>query len=180
MDRLNRISDESARYMARPAERLVLEGYRCWTQAAARDRWQPLEDIKRLYSATLDVRDIRPVVAALCDFVGTLGLCARCPLHTFEAGSLDICRDETLILGLVSGLQNGDDRAADLCLRALTCPSRCEPVAVAAGNFAFILKGMGKTLLPIPAPVIRGILERTGRHPSAPEDARRPAGATLH
>lgn len=180
MDRFDCTSQEGARYMARPAERLVLEGYRCWTQAVARRHGQPLEDIARLCGETLGADDVEPVVAALCDFVGTLGLCARCPLHTFEAGSRHICRDETLILGLVSGLQNGDDRAADLCLRTLTCPGRCGPVAVAAGNFAFILKSMGRKLLPIPAPVIHAILERTARHPSAPEGARRPAGATLH
>lgn len=180
MQRSDCTSQEGARYMARPAERLVLEGYRCWTQSVARKQRQPLEKLHLLYGEMLEERGVEPAVAALCEFVGTLGLCAKCPLHMFETGSSHICRDETLILGLIAGIQNGDDRAADQCLRALTCPTRCEPVAVAAGNFALILKGLGKTLLPIPLPVIEDILERTNRPQFAAGPNRAPPGATLH
>lgn len=164
--------------MHRSAERLVLEGYRHWIGAAARGVDTPLDALYRLYAADLAPRSVRPAVAALCDFVATLGLCTRCPLRTFEAGSTHICRDETLILGLIAAIQNGDDRVADLCLRTLSCANRCEPVALAAGNLALILKGLDRTLAPIPLPVIARIVR--GEVPPARDPGAPPPGTTVH
>lgn len=166
---------DTPHYVARPAERLVLEGYRRWSRGSSPASPNPLADVDALYRDNLGARDIRPAVAALCDFVGTLGLCAKCPLRVFEAGSRHICRDETLVLGLIAALQHGDERTADACLRALACPERCDPVAMAAGTFAFVLKGFERTLVPIPEATIRAVLART---PAIQPVA--PAGSTVH
>jgi hypothetical protein len=151
----------AAAYLARPAERLVLEGYRRWISGAASGSLEPWQEAAALYRTILDDRGATAAVHALSEFVATLGRCATCPLKIFECGSRHICRDEVLVLGLVSGIQNHDETAATICLDELTCPTRCDEVALAAGSFALLLHGLDKTLLPIPAHVVRDILNRS-------------------
>ncbi len=66
-----------------------------------------------------------------------------------------------LVLGLISGIQNRDEAAVETCLTELTCPTRCDEVALAAGSFALLLHGLDKMLLPIPVHVVRDILNRS-------------------
>lgn len=160
-DRFNCQTGESAAYFARPPERLVLEGYRHWTFGAAtgsREAWQRAAG---LYRDIIGEQRSAAAVHALSDFVSTLGRCASCPLKTFESGSHHVCRDEVLVMGLIAGIQNHDRAAAELCLTELSCAARCDEVAMAAGSFALVLRGLDKTLLPIPAHVVRDILARS-------------------
>lgn len=173
-DRFNCSNGNTARYLARPPERLVLEGYRHWTLGYATGSPSPWQGARTLYRELLSEDDVQPAIAALSDFVGTLGLCASCPLKMFACGSRHICRDESLVMGLIAGIQNRDDEATELCLTGLSCRSRCEDVALAAGTFAFVLTALSKVLMPIPASVVRDILARS----EAAE--RRHTGATLH
>ncbi|MCI5078548.1 hypothetical protein [Oricola sp.] len=162
-DRFDCQNGNSAAYFARPPERLVLEGYRNWSYGVAtadEAAWQRAID---LYSGLLGTRASAAAVQALSEFVGALGRCASCPLKTFETGSRHICRDEVLVMGLIAGIQNQDDEVVGLCLTELSCATRCDEVALAAGSFALVLRGLDKTLLPIPAPVVRDILERSRR-----------------
>lgn|GEM_PF-264409 len=152
---------ESAAYFARPAERLVLEGYRHWSFGVAMDNRDAWERAAGLYREIIGDRGASAAVHALSEFVSTLGRCATCPLKTFESGSHHVCRDEVLVMGLIAGIQNHDHAAAELCLTELSCETRCDEVAMAAGSFALILRGLDKTLLPIPAPVVRDILDRS-------------------
>lgn len=150
----------AAAYFQRPAERLVLEGYRHWSCGAAMADRGAWERACELYHGILGDRGATTAVQALSEFVSTLGRCATCPLKTFESGSRHICRDEVLVMGLIAGIQNRDDEAAELCLTQLSCETRCDEVALAAGSFALVLRGLDKMLLPIPASVVRDILGR--------------------
>lgn len=150
----------TARYFARPAERLVLEGYRYWSFGTATGTTKPWEDAVDLYLDILGRQGSKGAIYSLSEFVGALGRCATCPLKMFRNGSNHICRDEALVLGLIAGIQNDDRDTTELCLSSLTCDSRCDEVALAAGSFAFILRGLQKTLLPIPQHVIRDVLNR--------------------
>ncbi|MCR9123401.1 MAG: hypothetical protein NXH91_14135 [Phyllobacteriaceae bacterium] len=151
---------------ARPVEQLVVDGLRHWTVEPAPDG----QTLHALFERDLSESQARAAAAALEDFAAALGLCAACPLRIATAGSDDLSRDETLILGLVSAIQNGDGAAADMCLRALTCASRCDAVALAAGAFALIMRSFGKTLRPMPARFIRDALrEAAGRERPLPE-----------
>ena len=67
-------------------------------------------------------------------------------------------------MGLIAGIQNNDEEATSLCLTELSCATRCDEVALAAGSFALVLRGLDKNLLPIPASVLRDILARS--HPA--------------
>ena len=160
-ERLNCQNGNAAAYFARPAERLVLEGYRHWTLGVAMEDRRAWERAAELYRELLRGRGCESALQALSDFVSTLGRCATCPLKTFESGSSHICRDEVLVMGLIAGIQNHDDEAVSLCLTGLACETRCDEVALAAGSFALVLRGLDKTLLPIPARVVRDILGRS-------------------
>lgn len=148
------------RYISRPPERLVLEGYRHWTQSVITASPAPMDDAQDLYREVLGATLCKPAFIAMADFVHTLGACAKCPLHMFETNTPNICADETMILGLISGIQNGDDDTVELCLNRLSCPTRCDQVAMAAGSFALILKGARKTLIPISAAALTSVINR--------------------
>ncbi|WP_421855389.1 hypothetical protein [Oricola sp.] len=167
MDRFDCHNGNTAAYFAQPAERLVLEGYRHWAAGKATGDVRAQEAAVDLYLDILGHRGSKTAIYALSAFIGALGRCAACPLRTFEAGSPHICRDEVMVMGLVAGIQNHDDQAVETCLSALTCRSRCEEVALAAGSFALVLRGLGKVLQPIPAPVISEILHRSAMTSSA-------------
>ena len=170
------IKDVAASYLSRPPERLVLEGYRHWTHGLSLGSRERVEALTTLYHSTLGPKDAGPVLAAFQDFICIAGVCARCPLRMMASGCLGLCRDEALILGIVSGLQHDDNESTALCLRAIAHPARADQVAFAAGSFAFLLRGRGLTLMPIPPGALEGVLS-SKRHPDALEMR---TGPTLH
>ena len=157
-------------YFERPAEKLVLEGYRHWTAGYDTGSVVPWEMAWGLYSDILGSSDARVALAELSHFIRTLGRCAHCPLRAFPFGAHHICRDECLTLGIIAANQHEDARAAELCLGALACAPRAREVGEAARDFAAALSGFEQKLLPIPAGVIEDILMR----------ARAPSGQTVH
>ncbi|MBB4303186.1 hypothetical protein GGD81_002229 [Rhodobium orientis] len=159
----------------RPAERLVLEGYRYWSSGCATRSTEPWAEAQLLYCRVLGDRDGRQGIIALADFVKTLGECATCPLRRFHSGSRAICRDETLVIGLIAGLQNGDDQTTAFCLHRLCCPQLCDTVAAAAGNFALTLKCFDKVMLPVAVHVLVRLLAATRDGDDDPS-----GGAVLH
>ncbi|WP_370321534.1 hypothetical protein [Oricola sp.] len=163
-ERFNCRNGNASAYLARPAERLVLEGYRHWTCGFATGDGMSWRSATELYQDILGGHGSATAVQALSDFVSTLGRCATCPLKTFASGSSHICRDEVLVMGLIAGIQNDDEEATALCLSELSCETRCDEVALAAGAFALVLRGLDKHLIPIPASVLRDILARS--HPA--------------
>ncbi len=151
-------SDDITRYLSRAPERLVLEGYRTWTSGVRDQAQVPIQSLVQLYVEALGPDNGRTVLCAFHHFIQTTGLCARCPLRMLETECNALCRDEALILGLVAGLQHGDQSGVTLCLGELACPARVQLLACSAGTFAFLLRGLGQTLLPIPCAVLSAIL----------------------
>lgn len=147
-------------YFERPAEKLVLEGYRHWTAGFDTGSVVPWEMAWGLYSEILGNSAARVALAELSHFIRTLGRCAHCPLRAFPFGAHHICREECLTLGLIAANQHEDMRAEELCLGALACASRAREAGEAARDFAAALSGFGQKLLPIPAGVIEDILMR--------------------
>ncbi len=143
----------------RPAERLVLEGYR--RSIAIGDRSDAHDAVDALFRDDLGTTHVGPAVGALRQLVKALGLCATCPARAAWADDEPMGPDEALMLGLISAMQHGDDEAAEACLRALTCDERCQPVAMAAATFALVLKSYGRTLLPVSPLAIRQLTAAT-------------------
>lgn len=159
-------------FFSRPAEQLVLEGYRYRSNGYALESIRPWEAARALFLDKLGVDNGRRALSSLSNFISILGACASCPLKTFPYGARHLCRDEVLILGLISSIQYDDPDLTSFCLKLLSCPSQCDHVAAAAGEFALVLKAMNKILLPIPKQVIENILSG--------EKATLPPKVTLH
>ncbi len=152
------MSCSSERYLHRPSEYLVLEGYRHWSSGVITGNYSHWESAWNLFAVKLGVEEGRLALNALTKFTKTLGLCATCPLKTSPIGCNSLCRDEVLILGLLSGIQHGEETTVTLCLDGLTCPSRCEEVLIAAETLATTFRSLGKLLMPVPARTIKAIL----------------------
>ena len=147
-------------YFNREPEKLVLDGYRYWTFGVANGTMDSWQDAWNLYSGVLGSQNGRAALNALSHFIKTLGRCASCPLRMFRQGSVHICRDETIILGLIASVQHADHKTVELCLNAISCDTRCEEVATAAADFALTLKALDQILLPIPLQAIEDVLHR--------------------
>jgi hypothetical protein len=147
-------------YFERPPEKLVLDGYRHLIRGAALSSSEHLTKAQLLYRRLLGDDDGEKAIMALAKFVRTLGQCAACPLNVFKPGSRHICRDESLVMALIAGIQNGDEQTIHYCLEKLCRPDRRDPAAMTAGAFALTLKSMDCTMLPIPAHVVERIMSR--------------------
>lgn len=157
-----------------PAE-MVLEGIRLWTRGQALRSTAPWSRAQRLYRHALGDEMGEQAIVALARFIAVLGRCASCPLRTFPAEAAVVSHDEVLMLGLVAGIQNGDETCVDFCLARLCCRTMCEEVASAAGVFAVTMKACRKVMRPMPVPV----LERIIRSSSGAGDSSVPV-VTLH
>jgi hypothetical protein len=150
-------------YFNRPAEKLVIEGYRHWHAVEAFGRAEHWQAAVRLYCGLLGRQPGARALADLAQFVETLERCAACPLRALPFGDGHLNREEALVIGLVAGIQHGDEAATRACLDGLTCASRCDEVEAAAGRFAVTLKASRHLLVPVPRATIEDILYRAMR-----------------
>ncbi|MEM7693092.1 MAG: hypothetical protein AAF318_01465 [Pseudomonadota bacterium] len=153
----------SAPHMAAEAERLaetmVLDGVRHFARGQATRSTAPWTAAQEIYRSALGDALGEAAIIALARFVKVMGRCATCPLRVYPAPSGQISRDEVLILGLISGIQNGDDVTSQFCLERLCCSTLCEEVASAASIFAFTLKASRQTLRPIPVSTLMRVVD---------------------
>jgi hypothetical protein len=149
----------ASRYLARTPEILVVGGYRAWLHFAIEQNAASLETIQAQFNRHLGKPAAFVAMAGLESMIRQLGTCASCPLRCFCQGSQHLCRDECLILGLVSGLQNGEDEAAYLSAGNLSSNARAPEVVASAGEFAMALKFAGQQLLPIPVDTLHRIIK---------------------
>ena len=152
------MSTHAEEYLYRPGEHLVLEGYRYWSSGVITGDYSHWQKAQLLYSEKLGHTEGKLLLMALSDFTRALGLCATCPLKTSPIGCQSLCRDEVLILGLLSGLQHDEQTTIILCLDGLVCGKKSEEVLYVAEILASTLKSLDKILLPVPCKVIKSIL----------------------
>lgn len=150
-------------YFARPAETLVLEGYRRWMAGFDTGSVAPWELTYSLYCELLGSDQARRALSDLSHFVRTLRRCASCPLTSFPFGAHHICRDECLTLGLIAAMQHGDSDTEKLCLETIACQATGVETAQAARIFADTLSEFDQMLLPIPLSAIEDVLARRRR-----------------
>jgi hypothetical protein len=141
----------ASRILARQPENLVVGGYRGWLHFASERDVARLREVRSDYVRHLGEQAGTAAMRGLERLIGNLGACAGCPLRFLCQGSKHLCREECLMLGLVSGLQNGDEDAALLSARFLSSPAQAPELLSAAAEFAMTLKFAGQQLLPIHA-----------------------------
>ncbi|MEM8798026.1 MAG: hypothetical protein AAGE61_20845 [Pseudomonadota bacterium] len=144
-------------YLSHPTEMLVLKGYRQWMAGIATKDISHWNETWNMFCRTLGPPHARACMDALVAFVGTLRLCANCPLKTLDPTCSGLCRDECLVVGLLAALQHGDEAALNLCLNKLTSGPRSQEVTNAAGELAIALKAAGFVLCPVPINVLYDI-----------------------
>lgn len=149
----------ASRYLARTPESLVVGGYRAWLHFAIEQNASCLDGIRDRFDHHLGRSTALVAMAGLESMIRQLGTCAGCPLRCFCQGSQHLCRDECLILGLISGLQNGEDESAYLSAGNLSSEARAPEVVASAGEFAMALKFAGQQLLPIPVDTVHWIIK---------------------
>lgn len=154
------MSNLSEQYLGRVTEHLVLEGYRQWCSGIITGDYSHWEQLRVLYALKLGQSSACLAVEALAEFTKTLGLCTRCSLQTSPVGCQFLCRDEVFVLGLIAGIQHGEETTVALCLDGLVSPSRYHEVLSVAEILATTLRALDKVLLPVPADAIKAILAK--------------------
>lgn len=146
-------------YFEQPAEKLVLQGYRYWTYGWTNFSEPHLAKGWALHTKLIENEShAREVLDALSLFVKVLDKCASCPLKALPVDTHSVSRDEGLVLGLISSIQNGNDDLAEKCLAHLTCATRCSEVAGVAERYATTLRSLDHKLQPIPSQAIDELL----------------------
>ena len=93
----------------------------------------------------------------MASLIRQLGACATCPLRFYKPGAGHLCRDECLVLGMVSGAQHGDEDLLVQSAKLLTCSDTCIEVIERASAYAGILLGHSHRLASIPLSAIADI-----------------------
>lgn len=142
-----------------PAEQLVLFGYRNWSYGYRHHSEIHIQESWALHTKHLgNTSEAKEVLDALILFINALSDCATCPLRSKPTNQHSVTREEGLILGLISAIQNGDDHVAEICLSQLTCVSRCWELSHAAERYAVTLRALDQKLQPIPMSLIEELL----------------------
>lgn len=147
-------------YFERPPEKMVLQGFRFWTRGTVLRSTEPWTKAQLLYRGMLGDDEGERAIIALARFVSTLGQCATCPLKVFHSSSRFICRDETLVMGLIAGIQNCNELTVHFCLEKLCRRTLRDRTAMSAGAFALTLKALDHIMWPIPAHVVERIVAK--------------------
>lgn len=152
------LHDPSCRFEC-SAEQLVLFGYRNWSYGYRHHSEIHIQESWALHTKHLNnTSEAKEVLDTLILFVSALSECASCPLRSKPTEQYSVTREEGLILGLISAIQNGDDHVAETCLTQLTCASRCWELSHAAERYAVTLRALDQRLQPIPMSLIEQLL----------------------
>lgn len=150
-------------YTSRPVERLLLDGIRLWgpgmDEAEAHGDTTLLAKAWELFARELGPERARCALDALSGLLRGVAAWRPEPLRVFRAGCPHVCRDECLIAALVAGAQHGDWDVVGLAASRLGGPSGSMEVTEAAIGLGVVLSLSERTLLPVPGPVLRSLVD---------------------
>lgn len=144
-------------YLRREPESLTVGGYRNWLSGIANNEPRYWRQVWHAHVSTLGPTVGSHAVQSLSSLVQCLGSCAVCPLRFLPPETDSLCRDECLLLGLISAIQHGDDESLHLSASALACARQGRDILAPAGQYAISLKCAGRVLLPVSAEAINDI-----------------------
>ena len=144
----------------RPAERLVLEGFRRWIAGYTSGDLSHWEEAWNLHAAELGTRDARVVVDRLARFVKIVRDWSICPIACFPGGCRHICRHECFALAIVAASQNRDLDSLAVAMRHLLDPEGHEEAMLPALAYADAMRESEMMLMPVPRQVIEDIAGR--------------------
>jgi hypothetical protein len=156
--------------LARPAERLVISGYRNMMAAYELGDGACWEEIWHSFTHELGSRAARRTVGEVQYWVRTLRANSERPLAFFPNRSLQLCEDECIALSLVAAAQTGDCEAGCLAAGMLIGTEealRVNDVWQASSHLATALHCSGQVMHACPRTVIRMLGNAAGPEPSA-------------
>ena len=144
--------------LARPAERLVISGYRNMMAAYELGDGDCWEEIWRSFTHELGSRAARRTVGEVQYWARTLRASSERPLAFYPNRSLHLCEDECMALSLVAAAQSGDSDAGCCAAGMLLGTeegSRVNDVWQASSHLATALRCSGQVMHACPRTVIR-------------------------
>ncbi|MDF1609082.1 hypothetical protein PZ897_12925 [Hoeflea sp. YIM 152468] len=151
----------AAVYLRQQPENLVVNGYRNWIAGLMHSDSRYWDAAWSAHAKLLGTVDGQIALDAMSSLVRQLGACATCPLRFYKPGAGHLCRDECLVLGMVSGAQHGDEDSLVQSAKLLTCSDRCIEIVDLASAYAAVLLGHSQKLSHIPLSVIVDIDRRS-------------------
>lgn len=142
------------RYPARGPEGLVIRGYRAWLQYAIERDTSGLQETWKTLGNEMGPKTAHLAMRVLERLVHQLGDCSACALR-FHCQGTKLCREECLILAMISRLQNGEEEAAFRSAIELVPQEKASDTLMIGGELAMAMKAAGKVLLPVSADSIR-------------------------
>ncbi|MEM7566339.1 MAG: hypothetical protein AAF321_03810 [Pseudomonadota bacterium] len=149
---------QTAGYLGRPPERLVVDGLRLWAAGHASGRCEPWAVAARLYASALGERGDLALVC-LAHWVNAIDRWRPEGLRTQAAGCPSIASDECLGAAMIAACQHGDADCLALTAARLSGPAGQTDVIEAACGLAHALAGLGHVLMPVPADVLRSLVD---------------------
>ncbi len=156
---------------ARPAERLVLTGLRCWMAGYEHGDIQCWETAWRQYSSALGTRDGRLLLSELQYWVRVLRDVSVRQISFYPHCCRHVSADECIGLSLLAGYQHQDlptVRGAAHRLTGLNPGSAFDLFVDASSSFAAALSQANQILLPVPLHLIEHAATLEGRSGTAP------------
>lgn len=147
----------AARYLRREPETLVICGYRGFAHGVADAQWKHWQAARDRHVDALGEQAGQAAVDRYTSFFRAFGQTMDRALNFFQPGVEHLCHDECLILGLMAGIQNGDEQAMWECSNRLAGERHSSQLLAAASGYAFALKHAARMLLPIPVSALPGM-----------------------
>ena len=153
-------------YIDRPAEQLVVTGYRRWLYAMVHKDAGYIDEAFRDYQSRLGQVAGREALRCLVRVLHQLGSDPLRPLNFLAPDCKRLCCDECMVLSLVSGIQHCDDMVQESSLNGLVgrldCQNQPRRVSVLrlTGELALLLKASGFLLLPVPLTDLDSLVAR--------------------
>ncbi|MEM1378092.1 MAG: hypothetical protein AAGG69_11970 [Pseudomonadota bacterium] len=148
----------AAHYLQRPPEALAMNGYRNWLLGLMQRDEARFRKVWLSHNDALGQGLSRLAMEGMHALVSQLESCSRCPLRFLSPFADHFCQDEGLVLGLISGLHNGNDDLVWKCASKLACPRMSDQLIGASGQYAMSLKAGGKTLMPLPEEIFTALM----------------------
>ena len=148
------------RLLERPAERLVVTGFRCWMAGYEHGSIECWEVAWNEYARELGAVGARRAFGDLQYWIRTIRDAAQRNIECFPYCCNCVCRDECMALSIISALQEGKRDLARTAAYHLTGAPHSvliNSVTDAAEEFAGALLEADKRLIPVTASVVDSI-----------------------
>lgn len=155
---------EPADILLRPAESLVVRGFRSWMAGYEHGDIQCWETAWREYTKILGAKDGRMLLSELQYWVRIIRQVSMREIQCLPYCCRYLAHDECMALSLISSYQHQDRNSAQAAAIYICGQTARDPLDLltdASSSFAAALSKTGNYLLPVPGEVIEDIAQRS-------------------